>query len=113
MPPNSDHISCLKFAPMNQTYQQFGSLLACAFWDGTLVIYQANIPNIGDQIQTQIMINNNTGGAPILGICWCPEQPALLIACADNNIKKWDLPTNQVINVGSHTQPVKDIYTFY
>ena len=58
------------------------------------------------------MLQNNAGG-PILGVCWCIEQPALLIACADNNIKKWDLPTNQIITVGAHAMPVKDIYCFY
>ena len=54
----------------------------------------------------------NSAQAPVLGVCWCIDQPALLIACADNFIKKWDLPSNQVINVGQHTQPVKDIYYF-
>ena len=36
-----------------------------------------------------------------------------MIACADNNIKKLDLQTNQVIVVGSHAKPVKDIYCFF
>ena len=34
----------------------------------------------------------------------------MLIASADNNIKRWDLATNQVTAVGQHSQPVKDIY---
>jgi WD40 repeat protein len=57
------------------------------------------------------MLQNNAG-APILGMCWCIDQPAVLLACADNNIKKWDLPSNQIAPVGQHTQPVKDIYYF-
>ena len=57
------------------------------------------------------MLQNNAQ-APVLGVCWCPDQQALLIACADNNIKKWDLQSNQVIIVGAHTQPVKDLYCF-
>jgi mRNA export factor len=60
----------------------------------------------------QVMLNTNVG-VPILGICWCPEKPALLLACADNAIKLWDLPSNQVMQVGSHTQPVKDVYAFF
>jgi mRNA export factor len=35
-----------------------------------------------------------------------------MLACADNNIKKWDLASNQILTVGGHTQPVKDIYCF-
>ena len=56
---------------------------------------------------------NNTAGAPILGMCWCPEQPALILACADNSIKKWDLQSNSVLVIGQHTQPVKDVYAFF
>lgn len=33
-----------------------------------------------------------------------------MIASSDNNIKRWDLATNQLTVVGSHAQPVKDIY---
>ena len=36
----------------------------------------------------------------------------MLIACADNNIKKWDVTSNQVVNIGAHAQPVKDIFCF-
>jgi mRNA export factor len=36
-----------------------------------------------------------------------------LLACADNNIKKWDLVNKQIVNVGSHAQPVKDLYMFH
>ena len=57
------------------------------------------------------MLQNNAA-APILGICWSPDQPALILACADNNIKKWDITTNQIINIGAHSQPVKDVYCF-
>jgi len=55
------------------------------------------------------MLTTNNG-APVLGLCWQPEAQALLIASADNNIKRWDLATNQLTVVGGHSQPVKDIY---
>ena len=41
LPPNiSEPISCLKFAPINQTFSQFGPpMLLAAFWDGNMIIY--------------------------------------------------------------------------
>ena len=36
----------------------------------------------------------------------------LLIAHADNTIKKWDINSNQIASVGQHSQPVKDVYEF-
>lgn len=36
----NESISCLKFAPLNQTYAGFGTpILAAAFWDGSIAIY--------------------------------------------------------------------------
>eukprot|EP00347_Sterkiella_histriomuscorum_P017243 403350135 len=108
--PFTDAISCMKFAPINQTYQQIGSpILAVASWDGNIVIYRTQ--DDGKVIQAQFMLQTNAGG-PVLGICWQPDAQALLIACADNNIKRWDLGQNSVNVVGQHTQPVKDIYCF-
>jgi mRNA export factor len=107
-------VSILKFAPISQTYQQFGSaLLFAGFWDGNIIIYQAQLLALVDQAQTQIMLQGSTGGVPILGAIWCIEQVGVLLACADNNIKKWDLQSNKVVNVGSHAQPVKDLYMFH
>jgi hypothetical protein len=42
--------------------------------------------------------------APILGMCWQVDSPAILLACADNNIRKWDLtnPNNGVAVIGQH-----------
>jgi len=48
------------------------------------------------------MLSTNNG-APVLGLCWQPEAQALLIASADNNIKRWDLATNQLTVVGAHS----------
>ena len=60
-------------------------------------------------VQAKGLLSTNTG-APVLGLCWQPEAQALLIASADNNIKRWDLQSNTVTAVGAHSQPVKDIY---
>lgn len=49
---------------------------------------------------------------PILGICWSPETPAVLIAHSDTFLKKWDFQNNNLAKLGRHDQPVKDIYSF-
>jgi len=36
---------------------------------------------------------------------------ALLLACADNTIKKFDLNSKQVTVVGGHDAPVKDVFS--
>ena len=45
-------------------------------------------------------------------MCWQADAVCLLLACADNQIKKFDLNTRQVTNIGSHTMPVKDVVSF-
>lgn len=55
---------------------------------------------------------NQAIAVPVLGMCWQVDAPALLLACADNTIKKWDLPSNQVSVIGQHNQPVKDVANF-
>ena len=44
-------------------------------------------------------------------MCWQVDQVAVLLACADNTIKKYDLNSNQITTVGQHTMPVKDVYS--
>lgn len=93
-----DTVSQIKFSPVNQTYQQFGQLLAVACWDGSIVIWKvAQGPNRSANYQP--MINQNIG-MPVLGFCWQVDSAALLLACSDNTIKKWDLPTNMIQNIG-------------
>ena len=48
--PTQEAISTIKFAPSgNQVYAQFGfALMAVAFWDGNIVIYQAQPAPQGD-----------------------------------------------------------------
>jgi len=59
-----------------------------------MIIYQAHLPVTGDKAQTQIILPGSTIGAPILGAIWCIDQVGILLACADNTIKKWDLERN-------------------
>lgn len=42
---------------------------------------------------------------------WQLDNAGILLACADNNIYKWDLTSNQVGVIGAHAQPVKDVFS--
>ena len=44
-----------------------------------------------------------------MGMCWQQDAPAVLLACADNSIKKWDLSSNQIVAIGEHAAPVKQV----
>lgn len=57
------------------------------------------------------MATTNTQG-PTLGITWQTSMAGLLIAHSDSNIKKWDFSQNNVVNIGKHAHPVKDLYEF-
>jgi len=45
-------------------------------------------------------------------MCWQADATALLLACADNTIKKFDVQAQQVSVVGQHAMPVKDVVNF-
>jgi len=42
-------------------------------------------------------------------MCWQLDAVALLIACSDNTLKKWDLNTNQISVIAQHDAPIKDV----
>ena len=87
-----DTISQVKFSPQNSTYQQFGQLLAVTCWDGTIAIWKV-LQNANKTANFQPMVTQSVG-VPILGMSWQIDSPALLLACSDNSIKKWDLAGN-------------------
>jgi len=45
--------------------------------------------------QIQPMLSQDVK-VPILGMSWQVDAPALLLACGDNSIKKWDLASNTI-----------------
>ena len=91
-------ISCMKLSPQTPQYQNMGQLLVAASWDGTistwkLMYNEHSTPKAGIQPMMQQKVD-----CPVLGICWQADSPAILLACADNSIKKWDLnqPNNGI-----------------
>ncbi|CAJ0578419.1 unnamed protein product, partial [Mesorhabditis spiculigera] len=91
-----DTISKLKFAPANDQ-----CLLACGAWDGTARIWQVN-----EQGQSEGKAEQKLP-APILDIEWFDDSSKLFLACADKEVRCWDLASNQIATVGTHDGPVK------
>jgi hypothetical protein len=58
--------------------------------------------------QIQPMLSQDVK-VPILGMSWQVDAPALLLACGDNSIKKWDLASNTIQTIGEHRAPVKEV----
>ena len=86
-----------------------GQLLVASCWDGTIFTWKiAYNEHSNPKAHTQLIAQQRVD-MPVLGLCWQIESPGILFACADNNIKRWDLQTNQMTVVGQHAQPVKDI----
>jgi WD40 repeat protein len=88
--------------------------MAVAQWDGTISVWQLACNQTmmgqkptgqGNQMAVQKV------AAAVLGMSWQLDAMGILIACADNNIYKWDLGSNQVGPIASHAHPVKDVFS--
>ena len=96
----------------NPAYQQVGQRMLCATtWDGTMLVFMVNHQDQGDmpvpsQCTQQFAQNVQ---CPILGMCWRADQMGVLLACADNSIRLFNLQANQLQQVGQHNAPVKDV----
>ncbi|CAJ0962690.1 unnamed protein product, partial [Mesorhabditis belari] len=91
-----DTISKIKFAPA-----QDQALLACGSWDGTARIWQ-----VSDSCQSEGKAEQKMP-APILDIEWFDDSSKLFLACADKEVRCWDLASNQVATVGTHDGAIK------
>lgn len=92
-------VSQLKFSPaptQSQAYQMAGfRMLAAACFDGSFFVFRVDHMDDGvtPRPSTVTQIAQQNAQAPILGICWQADTVALLLACADNQIKKFNPQT--------------------
>jgi hypothetical protein len=94
--------SCIKFAPLNSASQkEYFNLMAVAFWDGKVTIYQVQDNILGGK-DFKIIFNSFCGG-PVLGMAWSLNTKSLVLACGSLGIKKVDLDKLQFVNIGSHS----------
>ena len=71
-------------------------MLAGACWDGTIFVWKVDYNmHVSQSIkaQTSPMMSQNVQ-VPILGLCWQEDAVGILLACADNQIRKYDLNSN-------------------
>ena len=70
-------------------------MLAATCFDGSLTIFRVDHQDDGvtprPSQASQVTVQNIQ--VPILGMTWQVDSVALLLACADNSIKKFDLNT--------------------
>ena len=78
-------------------------MLVAAGWDGTLYTWKLQYNEHSTPKALIQPITQQKVDGPVLGLCWQADSPGILLACADNNIKKWDLQSNQISNIGAHT----------
>jgi mRNA export factor len=50
--------------------------------------------------------------SPVLCVEFSHGSVGVFFGTATNQIFYWDLPTNQISQVGQHNAPVKDLYSF-
>ena len=97
----------MKFSPSPTTpgspYQMIGyRMLAATTFEGQLNIFRIDHSDDGTNprpANVQQLAANNTQ-VPILGMTWQADAVAILLACADNTIKKFDVNTQKVDVIG-------------
>ena len=95
-------------------------MMSLTSWDGQAMVYgiqyneQAMNAKPNPMFAAAIQpINAQNLGTQSLGHCWQADAVAVILACADGSIKKWDIDAKQVTNLnGGHEAPVKDVVSF-
>lgn len=97
-PPPGDTVQCLKFSPHPSS-----SFIAACGWDSKASVWEVG-PT--DQAVPKAQIAQ---ADPILGLSWKSDCSSIFLAGTDNQVKLWDLASNQVRQVGAHQAPVRDV----
>jgi WD40 repeat protein len=45
-----------------------------------------------------------------LSLDWKPDNESIFIGTESNLVKRWDLVSEKIIDMGIHEEPVKDVY---
>ncbi|KAL9921986.1 protein Rae1-like [Glossina fuscipes fuscipes] len=95
--PPDDTVSALKFSPVavQQNYLIAGS------WDSSVRCWE--VEQTGKTLPRAI---KTVGGCPVLDACWSDDGTKVFIA-TENQVKIWDLLSDQTMQVAAHQAPVK------
>lgn len=81
--------------------------ISCSSWDGLVKVWEVSKSYNG--VSTKA-VGGTSMDASVLGHCWAPDNSYIFGACADNQVKMWDLKANQVQQVGVHDSCAKDVF---
>lgn len=97
-PAPTDSIQCLKWAP-----NPAASLICGAGWDCKATVWEVTSQNTSAG-RAQV-----TNPEPVLSVSWKHDHTNIFLGTGDNSVKLWDLSTNALQTIGSHTAPVKEV----
>ena len=94
----TDTVQSLKWAPSSH------NLLCAAGWDCKASIWQ-----ISDDQQNSLK-SQVTLPEPVLSVSWKPDLSSVALGCCDSQVKLWDLESSQVLQIGQHSAPVREVF---
>jgi len=103
--PNSpsDTVSSLHFAPRSAGSADVDYLCASA-WDGSVSVYEVSANGVC------LPRAKSTQGSPTLCSAWSADGTQVLSGSCDNNVRLWNVASNQILTVGQHAAPVRAIF---
>ncbi|KYQ91989.1 WD40 repeat-containing protein [Tieghemostelium lacteum] len=110
--PPSDGVSCLKFSPPN-----VGNFIIAGSWDQKIRCWELNVTkppqgstNIAPVINGVIPKAMTSHDAQILCCDWSGDGQKVFTGGCDGKAKCWNLATNQMLQVGQHNEPIKELF---
>jgi hypothetical protein len=94
--PPSDGISSLSWSPTS-------NFLVATSWDCDVLCYEV------DQYGAAVPKASIKHDAPVLCSAWSADGAAVFSGGCDNQVKKWDLATNQPTQVAGHDAPIRHL----
>lgn len=94
--PPSDGISSLSWSPTS-------NFLVATSWDCDVLCYEVQA---NGQAVPKASIKHD---APVLCSAWNADGSAVFSGGCDNQVKKWDLATNQPTQVAGHDAPIRHL----
>lgn len=94
----TDTVQCLKWAPSPQL-----SLICGTSWSGASSVWEIN------QQGASVLKASVTSPEPVLSASWKNDISSIFLGGCDNQVKLWDLQSNSVRQIGTHSAPVREV----
>ena len=90
--------------------------LAAASWDGSCKVWEiaGKLTGYGMsqrlQVETKYCGEQKPDGGPILGLDWRNDSSCIYLGTSSQFVKRWDIQSGKVEDIGKHDSPVKDVF---